>query len=126
MFATTRLFHTADKSSLVREDHPDAAYLYASTGDEIPDSAAELYGLVDGDLAVDFDDDEAKTAAIEAAIQADADAEAEADAKALADQDQADADAAALNQGSIDAVGEKQGGKDGDKAGKPAANKGAK
>ena len=51
MFAKTRLFHTADKSTLVHEDSEDAAFLYANTGDEIPESAAELYGLVDGDLA---------------------------------------------------------------------------
>lgn len=50
MFAKTRLFHNADKSALVHEDSPKAAFLYANTGDEIPESAAELYGLVDGDL----------------------------------------------------------------------------
>lgn len=50
MFAKSRLFHTADKSALVHEDSEDAAFLYANTGDEIPESAAELYGLVDGDL----------------------------------------------------------------------------
>ena len=48
--AKVRLFHTADKSKLVHDDNDEAAFLYANTGDEIPDSACELYGLVDGDL----------------------------------------------------------------------------
>ena len=48
--AKARLFHTADKSKLVHEDNDEASFLYANTGDEIPDSASELYGLVDGDL----------------------------------------------------------------------------
>lgn len=50
MRAQHRLYLTADKKRLVPEGHADAATLYASPGDEIPDSAAELFGLVDGAL----------------------------------------------------------------------------
>lgn len=50
MFAKARLFLNADKSKLVHEGSEEAAFLYAAPGDEIPDSAAEMFGLVDGDL----------------------------------------------------------------------------
>ena len=50
MFAQQRLYLTADKAKLVPEGDEDAATLYASPGDEIPDSAAERFGLVDGAL----------------------------------------------------------------------------
>ena len=50
MFAKARLFLNADKSKLVHECSEEAAFLYAIPGDEIPDSAAEMFGLVDGDL----------------------------------------------------------------------------
>ena len=50
MFAKARLFLNAEKSKLVHEGSEEAAFLYAIPGDEIPDSAAEMFGLVDGDL----------------------------------------------------------------------------
>lgn len=50
MFAKARLYHNADKSKLVHEGNEEAAFLYATPGDEIPESAAEMYGLVNGDL----------------------------------------------------------------------------
>lgn len=35
--ATERLFFNADKSKIVHEDDPDAAFLAAGVGDEIPE-----------------------------------------------------------------------------------------
>lgn len=51
MIAKARLYLTASGAALVAAGHPDAAYLYAAPGDEIPESAAEKFGLVDGDIA---------------------------------------------------------------------------
>lgn len=48
MHARERLYLTADKDRVVREGDPKAAFLYAALGDEIPNSAAERFGLVDG------------------------------------------------------------------------------
>lgn len=45
-----RLYLNKDKSKLVPHGHDDAAFLYASPGDEIPESAAERFGLKDGKL----------------------------------------------------------------------------
>lgn len=50
MFAKVRLYLTAAKDALVSEGDPKGAFLYCAPGDEIPDSAAEKFGLVDGDL----------------------------------------------------------------------------
>jgi len=50
MIAKERLYLTADKKRLVGEGDTRAAFLYATPGDEIPDSAAELFKLVDGGL----------------------------------------------------------------------------
>lgn len=50
MFAKERLFLNAARSALLSEGHPEAATLYAAPGDEIPDSIAEAFGLVDGCL----------------------------------------------------------------------------
>ena len=50
MEAKSRLFLNAARDKLVAEGHADAAFLYAAPGDEIPTEAAELFGLVDGDL----------------------------------------------------------------------------
>lgn len=50
MKATERLWLTADKGRLVAEGDPKAAFLYAAAGDEIPDEAAERFGLIDGAL----------------------------------------------------------------------------
>lgn len=48
MHARERLYLTADKDRLVGEGDTKAAFLYATKGDEIPDSAAAKFGLVDG------------------------------------------------------------------------------
>jgi len=48
MRAAERLYLTADKDSIVGEGSPLAAFLYAAPGDEIPQSAAERFGIVDG------------------------------------------------------------------------------
>lgn len=45
-----RLYLTADKKKLVGEGHPKAAILYAVPGDEIPQSAADLFKLEGGHL----------------------------------------------------------------------------
>lgn len=45
-----RLFLSVCGTLLVTEDNPDAASLYAIPGDEIPESAVEKFGLVDGAL----------------------------------------------------------------------------
>lgn len=50
MEAKARLFLNADRDKLLPEGHEEAAFLYAAPGDEIPDEAAERFGLVDGDL----------------------------------------------------------------------------
>ena len=50
MKCTQRLYLTADRESVVGEGDASAATLYAVPGDEIPDSAAEKFGLVDGAL----------------------------------------------------------------------------
>ena len=50
MEAKARLFLNQDKTKLVAEGHEEAAFLYAAPGDEIPESAAKQFGLVDGDL----------------------------------------------------------------------------
>src|SRR4051812_26203802 len=50
MQARERLYLTADKDRVVRDGDPKAAFLYAAQGDEIPATAAERFGLVDGRL----------------------------------------------------------------------------
>ena len=50
MYAKERLYLTADRKALVPEGDKRAASLYAAVGHEIPDSAAALFGLVDGKL----------------------------------------------------------------------------
>ncbi len=51
MIAAERLYLTADRQRVVREGDTEAAFLYAAPGDEIPDSAVEMFGLVDGTIA---------------------------------------------------------------------------
>ena len=50
MKCTERLYLTADRQRVVRDGDTRAASLYAVPGDEIPASAVELFGLVDGGL----------------------------------------------------------------------------
>lgn len=64
MKCTQRLYLTADKKKLVAEGDKKAAALYAVPGDEIPQSAADAFGLVEGHLK-GFDPDAGAQAADE-------------------------------------------------------------
>lgn len=48
MKALESLWHNADKSAVFPDGHPEAAFLWAAPGDEIPDEAAERFDVVDG------------------------------------------------------------------------------
>lgn len=61
-----RLYVTADGSRLVDENDPEAAYLLAPAGEEIPDDVAEKYGLVSRETLNDEGDDEPGDAGAEA------------------------------------------------------------
>lgn len=50
MICNQRLYLTKDRKKLVPHGDARAAFLYATPGDEIPASAAEMFGLVDGEL----------------------------------------------------------------------------
>ena len=50
MQAKERLYLTKDGKGLVAEGDPKGASLYAAPGDEIPESAVKMFGLVDGGL----------------------------------------------------------------------------
>lgn len=50
MKCTQRLYLTKDRKKAVGEGHKDAVTLYAVPGDEFPQSAVEMFGLVDGHL----------------------------------------------------------------------------
>lgn len=50
MKCTQRLYLTKDRKALVPAGHKNAATLYAVPGDEIPQSAADRFKLVDGAL----------------------------------------------------------------------------
>lgn len=52
MICTEKLYLTSDRKKLVGHGDKAAAFLYASPGDEIPASAAEMFGLKDGALPV--------------------------------------------------------------------------
>lgn len=79
MKAMMRLFLTTCLTRLVAEDDPDAATLYAGIGDEIPESAAEKFGLVDGLFPE----------VVEAGRAADADGQGKPDTDAASTQDAA-------------------------------------
>lgn len=116
MIARMRLCLTAERDALVPDGHQDAAFLYAAIGDEIPDDAAERFGLVDGLLPGEPDqaaleaerlalqEADAKRAAAEQE-QREAEAKAEADAAAKAEADAADA--AAVEKAEADLAAEK-------------------
>lgn len=53
MEAKERLYITADKKRLVAEGDPAGAFLYAAPGDTVPESAAAMFGLVEGRLAAE-------------------------------------------------------------------------
>ena len=48
MHAQERIYLTADKTMAVAAGDSQAAFLYATPGDEIPQSAADVLGIVDG------------------------------------------------------------------------------
>ena len=50
MLAQERLYLTERRDRVVREGDARSAFLYAVPGDEIPQSAADRFGLVDGRL----------------------------------------------------------------------------
>jgi hypothetical protein len=50
MFAKERLYLTAKRDRIVLEGDKSAATLYAAPGDEIPQSAVDRFGLVDGTI----------------------------------------------------------------------------
>ncbi|RVQ76121.1 hypothetical protein [Sinorhizobium medicae] len=85
MQAKERMFLNADKTKLVKDGDKTAAFLYAVPGDEIPASAAEKFGLVDGRLKGSgkaASDEALRKQADEEEAKARTEAEAEAGAKA--------------------------------------------
>ena len=48
MKAKQRMYLVGNRDRLVEEGHADAAYLYASIGDTLPDSAVDKFKSVDG------------------------------------------------------------------------------
>ena len=121
--AKQRLYFNAAKDALVPEGHEDAASLYANTGDEIPDSAAERFGLVDGDLE-DFPATTEATDADAASSNGDADASASAGDDGKEASESLTAEGAAKEDAGADAT--KETGKSADKSAKPGANKAGK
>lgn len=43
--ADKRVWHNSDRSKVVEDGHPDAAFLLCSPGDELTDEAAKEYGV---------------------------------------------------------------------------------
>lgn len=110
MQAKERLFLNADKTRLVKDGDKHAAYLYAVPGDEIPESAAKKFGLVDGRLK---GSDEAEAAD---ALRKKAEEKAKAEAEDKKSKAEAEAKAKAEEEAKLNAEKEK----------KAAANKEAK
>ncbi len=48
MIAKERMYTNAAQTRLVRAGSPDAAFLYATPGTEIPESAVKRFGIVNG------------------------------------------------------------------------------
>lgn len=67
--ARERMYLTKDKTRLVPQNHKLAGTLYAAKGDEIPDSAAQRFGVKDGLMKgsaakeADVDNDDGKLTA---------------------------------------------------------------
>lgn len=126
MKCTQRLYLTADRKKLVPEGDKKAASLYAIPGDEIPGSAHELFGLVDGHLK-GFD--------LEAQLAADRraqehqrekdEAEAKAKAEREAEAEKAKADAEEKAKAEAAEAAEKEAKPAEDKEDKGGADKGA-
>lgn len=133
MVAAMRLCLTADRDELVAEDDPRAAFLYASVGDEIPQSAVEKFGLVEGKLpVVDADAvaaeaqrkaDEAAAEARRLADEAAVEAKRKADEEAAAAEKKAAEDAAS-QEGGAKEDGAKEDGEGATKEAKPGKTKG--
>lgn len=75
-----RLYHTADKSRLVEESDPEAAFLFVASGQTVSDEDAKKYGLeapaAPAEPKANDDDAEAKADAKPAATKAEAKAPA--------------------------------------------------
>lgn len=54
---TQRLYLNADKTKVVKEGSPDAAFLFATPGKEIPAAEAEKYGLTKSAKKADSPED---------------------------------------------------------------------
>lgn len=94
MIAKERLYLTADRSKVVPQGHKEAKTLYASVGDQIPEEAAERFGLSEGVISADA----------QKALEADAAAQAEAERKAADDAAAAQAKAEADKKAADDAA----------------------
>ena len=79
MKAKQRMYLVGTRDRLVEEGHADAAFLYASVGDTIPDSAVEKFKIAGGYMTKA---DQAKGDEADAAAAKAAKAEAKAAAKA--------------------------------------------
>jgi hypothetical protein len=53
MISNKRLYLTADRSRVVEEESPDAAYLLVGAGCELPDAVARQYGLLDESVVIE-------------------------------------------------------------------------
>ena len=104
MTAAMRMCLTADRERLVPAGSEEAAFLYASVGDDIPESAVERFGLVHGCLPGTPEAEAA--AAAEQAEAAAKQAEEEAAAAAAAKQAEEEAAAAAAAAADKDASGD--------------------
>lgn len=96
MIAKERLFLNASRDALFPENHAKAAFLYAAAGDEIPETAAEMFGLVDGGLPEGEAKLRKKGAAAAAKAEEEAAELAKKEAAALANKDAASGENKAL------------------------------
>ena len=87
MTAAMRMCLTADRERLVPAGSEEAAFLYASVGDDIPESAVERFGLVHGCLPGTPEAEAAAAAEQAEAAAKQAEEEAAAAAAAAADKD---------------------------------------
>lgn len=126
MIAKMRMLLTASALALVAEGDPEGSSLYASIGDEIPDDAAERFGLVDGYIPGTEEHEAALSAAAAAEQAADDAAKAAEDAAAKQAADEAAAKAAedAAAQKAADEAAAKEKQATADKEKKAAADKG--
>jgi hypothetical protein len=105
MKCTQRLYLTKDRKKLVGESGKGAASLYAVPGDEIPQSAAEMFGLVGGHLK-DFDLDAASAGDQRDKEKRDAENKAKQEAKAKREKEAEEAAAKERAEGGSRRQGE--------------------